>query len=408
MAAASGYCSLDFKRAQERSRLEARKELRRKQRIENKRVRDSLGKVYEYNCMLKVKHNLLERTKKNEQIEQDFKVKRIREKKFRRDEKVVVLLQAIHGGVMGDTEKEEEEVVRVCDMNGTYDLVRQMGISISSFGGVQIQEVCLMEKSNSFNQMIDPTTSKLDRVDDEKIKFDVVSKRKLGRSRKKNRSRGLLRKIVRGSNPVKEKHFRRENTGEVVHECKICMKVFNTDTKLTHHTSIHIPNCQKRCCEQIFSTKFDLNHHVKFFHKNLREYYNCQYENCPQSFTAKSEVDAHMVLAHFGVIWEAKPSFKCIKCSIVVAKFKLARKHFFQCLTSDKDIHQFKQKMQLDDARLKVLLKYLTQSILRIFLAKYGILDFFINWHSLFLKNKEDYGFQDFIPSHSNCLCKQE
>ena len=80
MAAASSYCSLDFKRAQESSRLEARKELRRKQRIENKRVRDSLGKVYEYctelYCMLKVKHNLLERTKKNEQIEQDFKVKR--------------------------------------------------------------------------------------------------------------------------------------------------------------------------------------------------------------------------------------------------------------------------------------------------------------------------------------------
>ena len=140
---------------------------------------------------------------------------------------------------------------------------RQLDISISSVRCVQIEE---------------------------KIKLDVVSKTKLGkRSRKKNRSRGLLRKLMRGSNLVKEKHKRRENSKELVHQCEICRKIFNEDTKLTHHTSIHFHNCQKKCCEQIFSTKYDLNHHVKFLHKNLEECFNCQYKSrsgCTHGFSS--------------------------------------------------------------------------------------------------------------------------
>ena len=82
--------------------------------------------------------------------------------------------------------------------------------------------------------------------------------------------------------PLK-KMSKRKSTSSKAHKCWMCKKKFSNLTILNHHKKSH----QKRkfpCsyCSRLYSSKFNLNQHVRVRHKGLM--YKCVIESCGKRF----------------------------------------------------------------------------------------------------------------------------
>jgi KRAB domain-containing zinc finger protein len=155
-------------------------------------------------------------------------------------------------------------------------------------------------------------------------------------------------------------HIKAMHEGEG-YRCEQCDKNFSRKAQLTIHlttTLIHSNERQFVCsvdsCGKLFTTKINLNQHVRSLHEGVR--HSCIFADCAQTFAGanglkqhissiheltryrcnlcdksygqRGDLNVHIKKNHYSTIQTITPtSFNCLHCDATVATFALLRTH---------------------------------------------------------------------------------
>ena len=105
---------------------------------------------------------------------------------------------------------------------------------------------------------------------------------------------------------------RKPNSGKILHDCKICGKVFMTSSSLGNHEEIHQKNLVCRMCQKICRSSKQMESHLKS-HGVLGKSQKLE-ENCPTCHQVRPCQCSHLQSPKNRI---KTTSFKCKKCESV-------------------------------------------------------------------------------------------
>ena len=150
--------------------------------------------------------------------------------------------------------------------------------------------------------------------------------------------------------------FCEDASGEKIHRCTICNKVFTILSAFRAHVTTHVrPKNRCNICGKIFSRSWLLKGHIRT-HTGERPY-TCRYKGCERSFADKSNLRSH-TLIHT----TKDKAYVCTKCNRAFAQKRYLHKHKLEvCKIWNIDVLWKQSKIA---GNRYLYLKYLKQKIL--------------------------------------------